>query len=379
MTILRLIIALLVFPITALGTETVHPTRHPAEAPMEGKRVMFDETFQFWTTREAADRTLRRIKEAGFTVYVPVVWYGAGSTWPSKLAPWDPAVAEQGRRGFDPLRYVIDRAHSMGIEVHAWFTVALRRSDIFPGLALAGVRERGELGIFDIHNPDFRALITALIVEVARNYDVDGINLDYIRAMGLCTNAACSQEYRAKYGRDLSIDAVAFRMAPSLVPALIDYQESTVTELVRTIATAVRAVKPRLTISAAAFPDVKDVMNGANSVDWVNQGYIDVLFRMDYAKKIDHASTAAVRARMVQPDRMTILAGNYDLVSKGAEPRSGQWVVDTFAEIEDRWPRTGTALYLYNQLSDEQIVAFKRWDARKASGGLGAPADIRVH
>ena len=173
MTILRLIIALLVFPITALGTETVHPTRHPAEAPMEGKRVMFDETFQFWTTREAADRTLRRIKEAGFTVYVPVVWYGAGSTWPSKLAPWDPAVAEQGRRGFDPLRYVIDRAHSMGIEVHAWFTVALRRSDIFPGLALAGVRERGELGIFDIHNPDFRALITALIVEVARNYDVE--------------------------------------------------------------------------------------------------------------------------------------------------------------------------------------------------------------
>jgi hypothetical protein len=31
---------------------------------MSGKRVMFDETFQVWTTREAADHSLSRIKGA---------------------------------------------------------------------------------------------------------------------------------------------------------------------------------------------------------------------------------------------------------------------------------------------------------------------------
>jgi uncharacterized lipoprotein YddW (UPF0748 family) len=344
---------------------------------MAGKRAILDETFQFWTTREAADRTLHRIKEAGFTMYIPVIWYGAGTTWPSRHAPWDPALAGRAA-GFDPLRYMIEKAHALGIEVHPWFTVALRRSGLRPDLALEGVLENGKLGIFDVHNPRFRAWITDLIVEVAHNYDVDGINLDYVRAMGLCTNVACEREYHARYGRDLLVDAVTFRLAPTLVPALIEYQESTVTELVHMVSSAVRAVKPRVVISVDAFPELTDYLNGQNSVDWANRGYIDVLFRMDYAKKIDGASTNAVRARMKQPDRLTIIAGNYDLVSNGAVPRSGQWLVNTLREIGDRWPRTGAAVYLYNQLSEEQVRALKAWDAGRASGGPAAPADVRV-
>jgi uncharacterized lipoprotein YddW (UPF0748 family) len=140
----------------------------------------------------------------------------------------------------------------------------------------------------------------------------------------------------------------------------------------------VRAVKPRVVISVDAFPELTDYLNGQNSVDWANRGYIDVLFRMDYAKKIDGASTNAVRARMKQPDRLTIIAGNYDLVSNGAVPRSGQWLVNTLREIGDRWPRTGAAVYLYNQLSEEQVRALKAWDAGRASGGPAAPADVRV-
>jgi hypothetical protein len=99
---------------------------------------------------------------------------------------------------------------------------------------------------------------------------------------------------------------------------------------------------------------------------------------MDYAKKIDSASTEAVRARMTHPDRLTIVAGNYDLVPEGALPRSGQWLVDTVQEIGVRWPRTGAAVYLYNQLSDEQIEALKKWDARRAEGSPAAPVDVRV-
>ena len=360
------------FDLTAVAAGAQHP-QGAASGPMSGKRVIFDETFQFWTTRGAADHTLNRIKEAGFTVYVPVVWYGAGTTWPSRHAPWDPTVAKQAAAGFDPLGYVIAKAHSLGIEVHPWFTVALRRSDIFPDLALQGVFERGELGIFDIHNPRFRALITDLIVEVVRNYDVDGINLDYIRAMGLCLNIACRNEYRGRYHRDLETDAALFRVAPRLVPSLIEYQESTVTGLVRQISGEVRAVKPTVPISADAFPELTDYLNGQNSIEWVNRGDVDVLFRMDYAQNIDYASTDSVRARLKSPDRLTVIAGNYDLVSNGAVPRSGRWLVQTMREMTARWPRSGVALYLYNQLSDEQVEALKRDNRRIQSGGLGSP------
>ncbi|SPP62991.1 glycoside hydrolase family 10 protein [Nitrospira lenta] len=345
---------------------------------MAGKRAILDETFQFWTTREAADRTLSRIKEAGFNVYIPVVWYGAGTTWPSRLAPWDRALTAQAATGFDPLRYVIEKAHALGIEVHPWFTVVLRRSDLFPEFALQGVLEGGKLGIFDIHNPRFRAWITDLIVEVVNNYDVDGVNLDYIRAMGMCRTATCGDEYHARYQRDLEKDALLFRVAPRMVPSLIEYQESAVTGLVRKIGEAVRAVKPRVLISADAYPDLTDYLNGQNSVEWVNRGYIDVLFRMDYDKSINGPGTEAVRSRLKNPDRLTIIAGNYDLVQDGALPRSGRWLLDTFHGIASRWPQSGVALYLYNQLSDEQVEALKLFDRRRPADDLGAPRDVPI-
>jgi len=376
----RLTIALWLAFMMAAGPSSANaqPPQGVAGGPMAGKRAILDETFQFWTTREAADRTLGRIKEAGFNVYVPVVWYGAGTTWPSRLAPWDPSLTAQSMTGSDPLRYVIERAHSMGIEVHPWFTVVLRRSDLSPDFALQGVLEGGKLGMFDVHNPHFRSWITDLIVEVASRYDVDGINLDYIRAMGLCHTSACRAEYRARYKRDLEMDALMFRVAPRTVPSLIEYQESAVTDLVREIAEAVRAVKPRVVISADAHPDLTDYLNGQNSVEWVNRGYIDALFRMDYDKSINYSGTEAVRSRLKNPDRLTIIAGNYDLVPEGALPRSGRWLVDTLQGIASRWPQSGVALYLYNQLSDEQVEALKFFDRRRPANDVAAPRDVQV-
>lgn len=359
--------------ISATGTRSVEA------ASMNGKCAILDETFQFWTTQEAADRTLNRIKEAGFNVYVPVVWYGAGTSWPSRYAQWDANLFAQAAAGYDPLRYVIAKAHAMGIEVHPWFTVALQQANLLPEFALGGQMEGGRLGIFDLHNPGFRAFIVGLITEVVTTYELDGINLDYIRMMGLCTNEACQHEYREKYGRDLAGDAVTFRVAPRLVPTLIDYQESTVTGLVREISERVRKVKPQVIISTDVHPELTDYLQGQNSVEWANRGYVDVLFRMDYAKTIDVASTESVRKRLKNPDSLMILAGNYDLITDGAQPRSGPWIVETLKDISRRWPRSGAAVYLYNQLSDEQVAALKQWRTRQAQRTSGDAKNIQVH
>jgi uncharacterized lipoprotein YddW (UPF0748 family) len=355
-----------------VGVQNIHA------ASMAGKRVILDETFQFWTTPEAADRTLSRIKEAGFNVYVPVVWYGAGTTWPSARAPWDANLSVQAAAGVDPLRYVIEKAHSMGIEVHPWFTVALQQANALPEFALQGQLEGGKLAIFDLHNPRFRAFIVDLIAEVVSAYDVDGINLDYIRMMGLCTNEACTREYRERYGRNLALDAAVFRVTPRLVPTLIDYQESTVTGLVREIAERIKSLKPQIVISADVHPELADYLQGQNGVEWANRGYVDVLFRMDYAKTIDIASTDAVRKRLNNPDGMTLLIGNYDLTPNGAQPRSGQWLVEAMTDIAMRWPRSGAAVYLYNQLSEDQVVSLLRWNARRAKEAPRSPASLRV-
>lgn len=330
-----------------------------ADAPFLGKRAIFDEGLG-WATREGADRTLDRIRKAGFNVYVPCVWHGRGTSWPSKLAPWDPFLKEQPKAGYDPLRYLIGKAHEMGIEVHPWFTVALRQSDLFPEFAAKGT----PADAFDVHDKKFRDRIATLIAEVAKTYDVDGINLDYVRAVGICLSESCKREYQQTYARDLGFDSIPFRVAPGRFPSLIEFQESAVSEMVRTISQQVRSVKRNILLSVDAIPDVASADQGQNSIDWVNRGWVDVLFRMDYYRRIDGKLTDSIRSRLRNPDRLTLLISN---VSNGEElapgqnlfSRDGRWLADTVALIRGRWPRTGIGVYILTMLSDEQVGALR--------------------
>lgn len=360
---------------------------HAADSIFSGKRAMLDADIDHWTDRDQIDLRLKRVKEAGFNVYVPTVWQGRGTTWPSKYAQWDSTVHAPSKDRFDPLAYVVTKAHEMGLEVHPWFTVVLRwYPDSYPDLALPDVFE-GKLGAFDVHNLVFQQFITNLIEEVATNYDVDGINLDYIRAMGLCKSKQCGQEYKLKYDRDLTMDSIAFSAIPAGVPTLIDYQAQAVTSLVKKISDAVRRVKPSIMISADVHPELGNqprfLVQGQRSIDWVNSGLVDVLFRMDYHRTIDVQATESVRSRLRNPDSVTQLICNMstdDELAPGQKhfAREGRWFADTIEMIQSRWPRTGVAVYFYKYLSDVQMAALKSGPFRMPTSSLTPPSNIRV-
>ena len=104
---------------------------------------------------------------------------------------------------YDPLTEVIRQAHAAGIEVHAWVNAttmwnsatAPRSADHVynaHGLAAAGadrwlnqrhdgVEKVGNNTYVDPANPDAANYIVEAISSIATNYDIDGINLDYIR------------------------------------------------------------------------------------------------------------------------------------------------------------------------------------------------------
>jgi uncharacterized lipoprotein YddW (UPF0748 family) len=339
------------------------PSEGMAEGTFAGKRAMFDED-PFWTNKAVADRTLQRIKDAGFNVYVPNVWHGRGTTWSSTLAPWDFWLRDLSKTGVDPLKYLIEKAHSMGIEVHPWFNIVLRQSDIRPEFALPGKTSSGD-GAFDVHNEQFRHWIASLVAEVAARYDVDGINVDHVRAIMLCTTATCINEYRQKYGRTLQVDGVVLAMRPSQVPTLVQYQEQAVTETVKAVSDAVHAVKPHLLISADAIPDLAGAEQGQNSIAWLNQRIVDVVLRMDYYRNIDVKLTDSIRQRLTNPDGLSVLISNisnYEEMRPGQAhfARDGAWVANTVSLVHAHWPRTGIGVYFYKMLSDEQIAALKQ-------------------
>lgn len=337
------------------------PPDHSAAASktFAGKRIIFEEDVLRWTSKAAADEVLARIKAAGFNAFSPIVWHGRGTVWPSQYAEWDYWLKAYPKQDYDPLKYLIDRAHERGIEVHPWFSLALREGDFLPQFAPPGTPDNA----FDVHMPEFRHMMANLIAEVVSRYDVDGINLDYVRAVGLCTNDFCKADYAARYGRNLLLDTAQFKLTFGRVSTLVEYQESDVTALVQEISRRIRAIKPNIIISVDVIPLIAGVDQGQNSIDWENKRLVDVLCRMDYYRNIDFDLTDKIRSRLKNPNALTVMIANMSLEEKLPDQdyfsRDGKWFADTINTIQQRWPMTGVGVYEYRWLSDEQIAAIK--------------------
>jgi uncharacterized lipoprotein YddW (UPF0748 family) len=335
-----------------------------ANVELHESRAIFDETFS-WLTPSGADKTLDRIKNAGFNVYIPCVWMGKGTVWSSKLAPIAPEWIAKYVSGHDPLTYLIRRAHEMGIEVQPWFTVMTRWRDFFPEFYDDGTPEHA----FNVHVPEFRKFIVDLMLEVVRNYDVDGINLDVIRSRGLCKSAYCVEDYKNKFGRDLLADLQFNDLTPERLREktqnweyLKEWNRLAVSDIVSSFSTQAKAIKPKLLVSVDTIVLIQDFrVQGADSIEWSNNGWIDVIYNMDYYQELNVRLAENGRSRLKQPDSLVVLAGNVELLNtKDAYPRDPQVVTNLLTFARSKWPGgNGVALWTYQFLTDTQIEQIK--------------------
>lgn len=324
-------------------------------------RFVLDEGF-FWVDRAGAAKFVATAKEAGFNALVPCVWHGRGTTWPSTQLK-EPKWADNPRPLVDPLANLISEAHAAGLEVHPWFTVMLRQRDFMPAFWGEGTPKEA----FDVHNPEFRRYIRDVILEVTAKYDVDGINLDYIRAKGVCTSSACQADYKRASGRNLLVDNLAMPVSSGAEQAIVAWNGSAVMALVTEISEGVRRIKPGIPITVSSHAGMRELkVEGANSIAWANAGLIDYILHIEYAQ-VGQMRQGLLEAalRDLRDDRKLIMiAGNYE-----SEPRDQSIV----------WPRqpnevgkalkyAGTynplqrsvALYTYQYLTPEQVPVIRK-------------------
>lgn len=322
-------------------------------------RVIFDEDMHWAVSKESADNILSRVKAAGFNVFIPCVWHGNGTYYPTLLTGPDPKLADV-ISGYDPLEYLITKAHALGIEVHPWFTVMRRENSHYPSLFGKGVPD----GAYDVHNQEFRKFIVDLMVDVVHRYKVEGVNLDYIRAMGLCTSDSCRADYNRETGRNFWTD---YSLRAILGPArtrLEQWQDKAVRDIVDTFSRRAKEINPDLIISVDGHPKPKTEhrpLEGRDEIGWMNDGLIDVVFAMDYRETIDYEQINAVRRNLDRPERLIVLFGNYDRQSATASavPRSGILVAKYASYAQHQWPSSGVGFYIYGQMTDEQVAALR--------------------
>lgn len=333
------------------------PRRDPEGRILEN-RVIFDEDLRWAQSKEATITILDRIKAAGFNVYVPCVWHGNGTYYPSPLAQPDPRLVPLIATGHDPLSFLIDQAHRRGIEVHPWFTVMKRETDWRPGWYDDGTPE----GAYNVHNPDFRRFIVDLMLDIVRRYDVDGVNLDYIRTMGICSSPGCRADYERVTGASYWPDYALRAVNGSARERIQRWQDEAVADIVKSFSSQAKRIRPGLVLSVDGHPHVRQAvrpLEGRDEVRWVNAGWVDVVFNMDYRPVIDVLNADAVRRELIRPESMIVLFGNYDRRDGVAIARDGARVAKYAEFARRRWPSSGIAFYLYNRLSDEQVRALK--------------------
>jgi uncharacterized lipoprotein YddW (UPF0748 family) len=113
----------------------------------------------------------------------------ADALYESKLEPWSEYLTgTMGRSpGYDPLAFAVKEAHARGLELHAWFNpyrarhpsaksaapedhITKRRPDI--------AKPYGTHAWMNPTHPDVQDHSVAVILDVVKRYDVDGVHID---------------------------------------------------------------------------------------------------------------------------------------------------------------------------------------------------------
>lgn len=129
------------------------------------------------------------LKKAGLNSVIVQVKPSADSFYPSEYAPWSEYLTGvQGQNpGYNPLTFMIDETHKRGMEFHAWFNpYRVSVKDNIEELAKDHPARKNPdwvvcYGDKLYYNPgvsEVRQFVIDSILEVVRNYNVDGVHLD---------------------------------------------------------------------------------------------------------------------------------------------------------------------------------------------------------
>ncbi|MFQ5809768.1 MAG: glycoside hydrolase family 10 protein [Armatimonadota bacterium] len=339
------------------SAEDMATGRQPVALP-RNKDGVVRETRAAWMwgstlpTRETVESVVAGAKRAGLNVLIPCLTSGGRLCAKSDLWPMRGGVEE----GLDALGYLIERAHAAGIEVHPWFSVTYRRQpfgDFLPS-GIGIIDEKGEVRSVgaDVHRPEYRDFIVNVMVGIARDYQVDGIHLDYIRAMYQCYCDKCRAEFREQFGESLT-DATDEQW--------IRWQRGAIRDIVQRTAEGVRRVRPNAIMSAAVFANMAGgAAQGQDPADWARRGWIDVVMPMDYSMQTlaVHSHEQAFLEALDDDEQLVTGLSLYMRSGETVLPRPPELVRDQIQLVRGMGIH-GYTLFRFGLLSEAQAEMLK--------------------
>ena len=216
---------------------------------------------------------------------------------------------------FDPLEYLIKKAKANNIEVHAWLTMYVvtphKLENIHPEhiyflhpewitADFTGEKMPNDIlegAYLDPGIPEVQEYLFNVVMDIALNYEIDGIQLDYIRYPDreFGYNEIAYQKYR---------EEMKFQDAESWQ----DWKKNQISNFVKRLYNGIKSVSSNTELTAAVIskPGKAENIYSQNWKEWLQEDYIDKVYLMayqtdkdDFQANIDTVSTFQMNGKIV--------------------------------------------------------------------------------
>jgi uncharacterized lipoprotein YddW (UPF0748 family) len=232
--------------------------------------------------------------QAGINAVMFQVRPAADAFYARSREPWSKwLTGVQGRAPepfYDPLELAVAEAHKRNMELHAWFNPYRATMDANPNSVSAQHVTRlhpdwfftyGGRKLFNPGLPDVREYIIQVILDVVKNYDVDGIHMDdYFYPYPIAGQRINDQATFEQYGSSKYTD-------------IRDWRRSNVDTLIHMLTDSIHRYKPHMKFGISPFGIWKNASqdpegsatNGGSSYyeqfadtrKWMKEGWLDYI------------------------------------------------------------------------------------------------------
>lgn len=337
-----------------------------------------DETRAIWVcpwdmnTPEKVDEIVNMAVGANFnTLFFECRYRGGALYIPNKdndrfpnPEPRSPQIGGPDGGDFDPLGDLVKTGHRAGLEVHAWVTVYVIANEKTPVESGHPMYEHPEwlscnedgkvwdqygMAWLDPGVPEANDYLYNVFLDIAVNYDIDGIHLDYVRYSGpeMGYNPRAVAIYETETG-ETTLNKKAFA----------EWRRGRITKFIGKLYKGLSEVRPDCQLTAAVFASRKntaynDIMQDWG--EWGRLGIVDAIVPMAYSKDVGIVSSQVEDGVTVSGDRFLY---------------AGLGLLEETDPTDETWDRLLAQISASRHLGSNGIAVFSATGLNKRDGWI---------
>ncbi len=278
---------------------TTHALPLRAENAQRGLWIPTPEHTKFFDSPAEMNRQLSEFQRIGFNTIYVAMWNQGRTLFPSEtMRKLTGIPIDEKLSGRDPLKEVVQAAHGKGIRVYAWFEFGfasdykggpgseiIKRNPTWAALDQSGKQvEKNGFRWMNALDPEVQSLLTNLIMEAVKGYDIDGIQGDD-RLPAMPSQGGYNPVTVAQYKTEHAGKSPPTNYKDA---AWVQWRADQLSGYLQRLYSTVKAVKPdvKVSISPSAFPWGKEEYL-QDWPRWVKNGWVDSVSPQIYRYKLD--------------------------------------------------------------------------------------------